>query len=111
MSRSGARRKALRSSRIDLDRSWMKHAKCSLCRGKFCVNNYADHKVRIPKIAGKIVCPWCAGRDGKYIIQLRLIAEAVSKKQSPTCLVENCKCLSCVAYRVLEAHDSLPVRR
>jgi hypothetical protein len=109
VSRSGKRRR----NAVDFDRTWMKWTKCSICRGKFCVNNYADRRVRINqwKIAGKIVCPWCRGRDGVYLIQLRLIAEKLAARRNADCQVENCKCLSCVAYRVLEAHDSLPVRR
>ena len=51
---------------------WKKYAKCSICRRAFVVNNYPDRKVRVnqDKIGGKIVCPWCKDRDGKFIVQL-----------------------------------------
>jgi hypothetical protein len=94
---------------------WQKFAKCSICRIRFVVNNYPDQKVRVKKykIAGKIVCPWCQGRDAKYLIQLRLIAEQVAEfeKMSGCESPETCKCLSHVATRVLAAHDELPSRR
>jgi hypothetical protein len=92
----------------------MKRAKCSLCRGKFVVNNYPDHKVRVEKhkIAGKIVCPWCKSRDGTYLIQLRLIAEKVVRlNEGKGGCGEKCPCLGCVTHRVLEKHDTLPARR
>ena len=104
-----------------MDRSWMKYMKCSICRRKFCVNNYSDHKVRLwpqCRVAGKIVCLWCLGRDGKYIIQLRLIAEQIADHKMSYCNAEpqdrprdGCKCLACVAGRVIATHDALPVRR
>jgi hypothetical protein len=108
---------------------WQKFAKCSICRIRFVVNNYPDQKVRVKKykIAGKIVCPWCQGRDAKYLIQLRLIVEQVAEEPCPKRhnvpysksamdsffedLDRTCKCKAHVAKRVLAAHDELPSRR
>ena len=90
---------------------WQKYAKCSICLRRFVVNNYNDRKARVNKhkVAGKIVCPWCMDRGGKYIIQLRLIVEKVANTELSYCngtpKDPNCKCLSCIAGRVLAAHD------
>jgi hypothetical protein len=98
---------------------WHKYAKCTLCRRRFVVNNYSDHKVRVShlKIAGKIVCPACKFRDGKFVIQLMLIAEKCANNDMSYCNApstrpnEGCKCLVCVSMRVLKAHEELPTLR
>lgn len=107
---SKAERKQLRQIE-SLDRSWMKYAKCSICRQRFVVNNYPDRKVRLShhKLGDKIVCPWCRDRDGKYLVQLRLIAEKVAQQEQHIDMA--CKCLPCVTARILQAHDELPSRR
>jgi hypothetical protein len=72
------------------------------------VNNYGDKKVRVPKIAGKIVCAFCWYREAEYVIKLRLIAERIAGKVGVGEHPEGCKCISCVARRITEAHDALP---
>lgn len=90
---------------------WKKYAKCSICRRRFVVNNYPDRKVRVSrhKIGGKIVCPWCADRDGKFVVQLMLIAERTACL--PGAHLDDMTMTCCVAKRVLQAHEELPSRR
>ena len=91
---------------------WHKYARCTICRRRFCVNNYQDRKVRVRhlRIAGKIVCPSCKFRDGKFTIQLMLIAEKVGAEAILRCNNDpaTCKCTGHVADRVLKAHEELP---
>lgn len=110
------------------DTSWKKYARCVLCRKRFCVNNYKDRKVRVSqlKIGGKIICPWCKGHDGKFHVQLMLLAEEVAAGPCPNMkipysdklrepylvmLEDTCKCKAHVARRVLKAHAEAPTRR
>lgn len=53
----------------EIDTSWQKWTKCKVCERRICVNNYEDHKVRIPRRRGVVVCPWC----GDNLVQLYLI--------------------------------------
>lgn len=112
-----AARKQARASELWAEaEKWKKYARCVLCRRRFCVNNYSDRRVKVShlKIAGKIVCPWCHGKDAKFLIQLMLIVEKVAKGDITTCYEtkpEGCKCLMCVAERVLKAHAEAPTIR
>lgn len=91
--------------------TWHKYSKCTLCRRKFCVNNYPDRKVRVNKhkIGGKIVCPWCAGRDGTFVIQLLIAAERWTEMTAEH-YSDTCQCTACKLTRILRKHDELPVR-
>ena len=109
--------KALRRQRRvseTLDRSWVKYARCKICRRRFVANNYADRKVRLRdlKIGGLLFCPWCKHRDGKFVAQLYLLAERISRGH---CELlgddETCKCPTHVARRILKAHDEAPTVR
>jgi len=99
---------------------WQRYARCKICRRRFVANNYADRKPRLRhlKIAGKVMCPWCRHRDGKFVIQLLLIAEKVANHEMSFCHSppeerprDDCKCLACVAGRILRDHDELPTLR
>jgi len=94
---------------------WQRYARCKICRRRFVANNYADRKPRLRhlKIAGKVMCPWCRHRDGKFVIQLLLIAEAVAASADLHCGQEaaTCKCNGHVARRILRDHDELPTLR
>lgn len=46
---------------------WQRWAKCPFCGKKVCVNNYADHKIRVPKLDGVAMCPFCQHSGGKFI--------------------------------------------
>jgi hypothetical protein len=91
--------------------AWQKHAKCVICRRKFCVNNYPDRKVRVNKhkIGGKIVCPWCSDRDGKFIVQLMIGCEKWSEMTAEH-YSDTCQCTACKVTRILKRHSELPVR-
>lgn len=52
------------------DRSWMKHRACDLCGRSYCVNNYPDHKARLHKWQGFVVCAYCRFSSVKMINQL-----------------------------------------
>jgi hypothetical protein len=41
------------------DRSWMKYARCGLCRKTFAVNNNPAREVRVEKYRGLAVCSFC----------------------------------------------------
>ena len=115
--------KALRRQRKvaeSLDTSWKKYARCKICRRAFVANNYSDRKVRLShlKIGGKLTCPWCFHRDGKFVVQLMLIAEKVANVEMSFCHTAaeerprpDCKCLACVAGRILKTHEELPTIR
>lgn len=94
-----------------LDISWKKYARCSLCRYRYVVNNYADRKVRVnqDKIGGKIVCPWCKHRYGKFGVQLLLFAEQTANRSCGG--DDDCKCQVHVARRILKAHAEAPTRK
>jgi hypothetical protein len=50
------------------DRSWMRFTRCWFCGMKYCLNNYADRKVRIPKVEGVPMCPSCSDHGrGKFL--------------------------------------------
>lgn len=100
-----------------LDSSWKKYARCTICRRRYVVNNYSDRKVRVnqDKIAGKIVCIWCRCRDGKFIVQLMLLAEKMAAHEMSFCHSDpadrprpDCKCTGCIAGRILKAHEEAP---
>jgi hypothetical protein len=96
------------------ENKWKKYARCALCRRTFVVNNYPDRKVRVNqhKIGGKIVCPWCKDRDGKFVVQLMLAAEKWVQMMAPH--VEEhpeCKCTVHQVSRILKVHAELPTRR
>ena len=44
---------------FDPSRPWMKWTKCKFCTQPMCVNNNAEHKVRIPMYKGYPVCGNC----------------------------------------------------
>jgi hypothetical protein len=110
--------------------SWQKWVRCGLCKGKFVVNNYPDHKIRISrhKVGGVIVCAWCNTRYGKGVVQLLKIAQKVADKPCPRMMQNipysksamdsyfedfeaNCKCEAHVAKRILIANNWLETGR
>jgi hypothetical protein len=117
MGRSRLAKAIRRQQKIEatLDVSWKKYARCSLCNYRYVVNNYPDRKARVSqdKIGGKIVCPWCRHRYGKFGVQLMLLAEKLAAGDGPILCSheEDCKCLRCVASRVLQTHAEAPTRR
>lgn len=111
-----------------LDTSWKKYARCKVCRRRFVANNYSDRKVRLRhlKIGDKLLCPWCYHRDGKFVVQLMLLAEKVAAKPCPNMKVpysdrlrepylvmmdDTCKCEAHVAKRILRKHEEAPTIR
>lgn len=44
---------------FDPSRPWMKWTPCEFCSIPICVNNNAEHKVKIPKYKGHVVCGKC----------------------------------------------------
>lgn len=115
--RTSKARRRQRKIAESLDVSWKKYARCSLCNYRYCVNNYKDRKVRVnqDKIGGKIVCPWCRHRYGKFGVQLMMLAEKVAAMKDIACqrtdLSVECKCMYHVAERILKAHAEAPTRR
>lgn len=67
------------------DRSWMKHARCGLCRKLFCVNNNTDRQVRIPKVRNTIVCGFCHRTDTEveYLVRCHEIIQQMTAKDPP----------------------------
>lgn len=61
-----------------IDRSWQRFTYCRICNQKICVNNYADHKVRLPKVKGIIMCPWCKSHGGELIARLYRLGEIIA---------------------------------
>jgi hypothetical protein len=50
------------------DRSWMRFTRCWFCGMKYCLNNYADRKIRIPKVEGVPMCPSCSDHGrGRFL--------------------------------------------
>lgn len=45
----------------------MRWIRCPFCGERICVNNYADRKVRLPKLRLKkldvVMCGWCMGKN------------------------------------------------
>lgn len=72
-----AQERADRYGSIVQDRSWMRFTKCFTCRKRICVNNYADHKVRVSqwKVLGKVLCPTCKHGSGPEMVQLYLLSK------------------------------------
>lgn len=93
-----------------LDKSWMRWAKCVLCKTRFCVNNYEDREVRDTRIFKRWVCPWCMGHGGKDNLRRLLIVEKIVKDGVCTFypghhetegeLLKSCKCAYHVARRL-----------
>jgi hypothetical protein len=118
MSRRKGERVNRRYSRIiddgNGDKSWMRWTKCFVCRRRFCVNNYEDRKVRVSqlKVKGKVLCPGCRrSPHGPRFVQLYLIAVATWREGCVSVLVGldvdplACKCVGCVAGRVVARMD------
>lgn len=68
-----------------VDQSWMRHARCKVCGVRYCVNNYDDRKVRVRRVRGVAVCPWCWARPllvDRYVIvrDLAKLHEAKNKR-------------------------------
>lgn len=104
-------------SRIDV--SWKIWKDCEFCGRSICVNNYEDRKSRTPKLAGKVICPWCtpiSAIDHKTVknkIKYRtLMSWALVEKLADMnyCFkdpefaeerqAQGCKCLGCSAVKL-----------
>lgn len=46
-------------ARDNMDQTWKRYVSCWFCGKPLCVNNYADRKVRDPRIEGVVICPFC----------------------------------------------------
>lgn len=57
--RSNQAKKDLMVAGLMSDNSWQRFTFCRICNRRMCVNNYADRKVRLPKVRGVIVCSTC----------------------------------------------------
>jgi len=95
---------------------WHKYAKCGLCDTKFVVNNYPDKKVRVNqhKVGNVILCGWCKTRHGTFVVQLLKIAQQLTLEDcwaQPKSAWEpdTCKCLPCVARRILQKNGKLTI--
>ncbi len=65
-------------------RSWMKFARCYICRKTFVVNNYPDHQVRKEGILhrGKICCAYCTSHAHfPFVLEAMILFEAKGKKK------------------------------
>lgn len=76
MARTAEAARRIRARKLDRrglpvdDRSWMKFKNCELCGRPYCVNNYSDHKTRLRKWQGFIICAYCQFSGVKMINQL-----------------------------------------
>jgi hypothetical protein len=61
-----------------LDQSWQRFTFCRICGKKICVNNYEDHKVRLPKLRGVIVCPWCENHGGEFVVRMYKLVQKMA---------------------------------
>lgn len=91
---------------------WGIFKKCALCGRDFLVNNYEDRKPRTPKIFKRPVCPWCSERNGRlrlaeHILVERMIAYGCEfQDYDPPPDPAKCKCLFCIARRLMEKMDA-----
>lgn len=67
--------KPKRAGLHSIDQSWLKYRNCDICGRPFCVNNYADRRVRVPRYRGRIICSFCRYGIGKRLVQLEQIVE------------------------------------
>lgn len=126
MPRNNARTPQSRQAMVDAgmivdNSSWQKWTRCRICNRRICVNNYEDHKVRLPKVRGVILCGWCAfgdsasgqGDKGDFVTALFTVMQKLSTRPCEEGKVwdedrkrwirmENCeKCPPCVARKVM----------
>lgn len=91
--------------------SWHIFKRCELCGHDFVVNNWEDKRPRTPRIFKRVCCPWCAGRRGKLRMAEHILVERMAAhgcefqdyaypvlRTDPT----TCKCLFCIARRLIE---------
>jgi hypothetical protein len=86
---------------------WAKYTRCSLCRRRCQINNYADRKVRVSqnKVGKLFVCPWCKPREGVNIAK-QLIGQALMLNASSHTPGKRCSCVECQSRRLL--HTNFP---
>jgi hypothetical protein len=55
--------------------SWQKFTKCPFCGQRICVNNFRDHKVRLPRVDGVFMCLDCSkhGRGKALAAMYKLV--------------------------------------
>lgn len=91
----------------EVDRSWMKWARCKLCGAKVCYNNFADHQPRIDsmRVRGVFLCVNC--RHKNYLaLELYLFAKELAAKKCKSG-DKGCSCNRCRAREILERNDFL----
>lgn len=82
-----ARRKQLRATQAwspdHNDRSWQKFTRCELCGSRMCVNNYPDRRIRVPRVHGVVVCPWCIrkDRDTEFLVSMYILMNRLAEKE------------------------------
>ena len=107
MRRRSAERKRRKSQQLwgaaeaQLDTSWQKWTRCSICDKRICINNYPDRRIRVAHLRYKklIICPWCKGHNGKRSAELILKMVAIAK--TTALHTKKCNCEACDARRFL----------
>lgn len=89
----------------------MKWTRCSVCRMKFCVNNFDHRQIDRAryKFLGHWICPKCRHHEGEFFVKLMILTKRIALEedrrdhQSP----EKCKCDKHVIMRLMAKHEEV----